>query len=196
MNPLGLAILASAMGLFLAACSSTPVSAPTPPPAAAMPPPTAAPAPAPAAPAPARSAAAQSPGTPVPAANVATANLPAHLDPSNPLLKERSVYFDFDDSALRSEFASLIERHGRYLASKPSLAIKIEGNTDERGSAEYNLALGQRRAEAVLRALKIYGVRDAQMEAISWGEERPRATGHQDAAWTQNRRADLAYPRQ
>jgi peptidoglycan-associated lipoprotein len=72
--------------------------------------------------------------------------------------------------------------------------VRVEGNTDERGSAEYNLALGQRRAQAVVSALKVYGVRDTQMEAISWGEEKPRAEGHDEAAWSQNRRADVVYP--
>ena len=95
---------------------------------------------------------------------------------------------------IRGEDAPLIERHGKYLASHPALAIKIEGNADERGGAEYNLALGQRRAESVLRALRIYGVKDAQMEAISWGKTKPRATGHDEASWAQNRRADLQYP--
>ncbi|MFZ2650447.1 MAG: OmpA family protein, partial [Burkholderiaceae bacterium] len=84
--------------------------------------------------------------------------------------------------------------HGKYLGSKPQLAIRIEGNADERGSAEYNLALGQRRAEAVLHALKLFGVRDSQMEAVSWGEERPKLISHDESAWAQNRRADLAYP--
>jgi peptidoglycan-associated lipoprotein len=74
------------------------------------------------------------------------------------------------------------------------LAIKIEGNSDERGSPEYNLALGQRRAEAVLKALEIYGVKTAQLEAVSWGKERPRALGHDETAWAENRRADLVYP--
>ena len=81
----------------------------------------------------------------------------------------------------------LVWRHGR--------PIKIEGHADERGSAEYNLALGQKRAQAVLNALRIYGVKASQMEAISWGEERAKAHGHSEMAWAQNRRADLAYPR-
>lgn len=105
------------------------------------------------------------------------------------------MYFDYDNYEVKRQFADLLDRHGKYLASRPSLAIKIEGNADERGSVEYNLALGQRRAEAVLRALRLLGVRDAQMEAISWGEERPKATGHEESAWSQNRRADLVYPR-
>ncbi|MFZ2648463.1 MAG: peptidoglycan-associated lipoprotein Pal, partial [Burkholderiaceae bacterium] len=129
------------------------------------------------------------------AATVATAALAPHLDPNSPISTQRSVFFDFDEAALKSQYTNLIELHGKYLGSKPQLAIRIEGNADERGSAEYNLALGQRRAETVLRALKLFGVRDAQMEAVSWGEERPRAAGHDESAWAQNRRADLIYPR-
>lgn len=109
---------------------------------------------------------------------------------------QRSVYFEFDDSAVKNEDLGLIERHGKYLSSQPALAIRIEGNADERGSAEYNLALGQRRAESVVRALRIYGIKDTQMEPVSYGEEKPMAQGHDESAWSQNRRADLVYPRQ
>ena len=172
--------------VWLAACSSTPVAqAPTPAPVAVA---------APAAPAPAvsRGGAAQ----PVAASSVATVTLPPYLDPKSPLSSERSVYFDFDMFAIKGDYNALIERHGKYLASRPALAIKVEGNADERGSAEYNLALGQKRAQAVLHALKVYGVKDGQVEAVSWGGEHPRATGHDEAAWAQNRRADLVYPKQ
>ncbi len=123
-----------------------------------------------------------------------TVSLPDHLDPKNSLATQRSAYFAFVDYAIGTDYSGLIEPHGKYLASHPAVPIKIEGNTDERGGAEYNLALGQNRAEAVLRALNIYGVKDSQMEAISWGKERPKATGHDDVASAQNRRADLAYP--
>jgi peptidoglycan-associated lipoprotein len=132
--------------------------------------------------------------TPTPAAAISTVTRPACLDPRSSLSTARSVYFEFDDTALKPEFSPLLEQHGKYLAANPSLAIKVEGNTDERGSAEYNLALGQKRAQAVLRALKLYGVRDTQVEAISWGEEKPKAVGHDESAWAQNRRADLRYP--
>jgi peptidoglycan-associated lipoprotein len=88
----------------------------------------------------------------------------------------------------------LIERHGKFLASSPNVAIRIEGNADERGGSEYDLALGQKRAEAVLQALRIYGVKDSQMQAISWGKTKPKALGHDEAAWAQNRRVDLQYP--
>ena len=121
-------------------------------------------------------------------------DLPDYLDPKSSISSQRTLYFDFDVFTIRGEDTPLIERHGKYLASHPGVAIKIEGSTDERGGVEYNLALGQKRAESVLRALRIYGVKDAQMEAISWGESKPRAAGHDEAAWAQNRRADLQYP--
>jgi len=174
-----------AVASLLAACSSTPVT-PT----------------GPAAPPEMRSTpnvAAQAPNAaprPAPASVVTSMPLPAYLDPKNTLSTERSVYFDFDEFAIKPNYTGLIERHGKYLASSPSLAIKIEGNTDERGGSEYNLALGQKRAEAVLRALRIYGVKPSQMEAVSWGEERAKSADHDEAAWAQNRRADLQYPKQ
>jgi peptidoglycan-associated lipoprotein len=143
--------------------------------------------------APSMPAAAGSAKAVAPSSAVTTA-LP-HLDPGSAISRERSVYFDFDDFSIKSQYTALIERHGKYLISQPTLAIKIEGNADERGSSEYNLALGQKRAQAVLRALKLYGVNDAQMEAVSWGKERPKASGHDEAALAQNRRADLVYPR-
>ncbi|OYY64252.1 MAG: peptidoglycan-associated lipoprotein [Burkholderiales bacterium 28-67-8] len=130
------------------------------------------------------------------APTVAAVSLPPHLDPKSLISRERSVYFDFDVFSIKTEYSGLIERHGMYLASQPTLSIKIEGNTDERGSREYNLALGQKRAQSVLQALKIYGVKDSQMEAVSWGEERPKSTGQNEGGWAENRRADLVYPKQ
>lgn len=182
--PLSLLTLLTAL---LGACSSTPVATPTPAP---RPMATAAPAPV-AQPAPATAAA-----KPTPSSTVATVSLPAYLDPKSDISTGRSVYFDFDMALVKPEFSSLVERHGKFLTSNPKVAIKIEGNTDERGSAEYNLALGQRRAEAVRQALKIYGVKETQMEAVSWGSERPKAAGQNESAWAQNRRADLQYPKQ
>ena len=125
---------------------------------------------------------------------VATLMLPAYLDPKSRLSRERSVYFAYDEFSIDADYAGLIERHGRFLAAHPELAIRIEGNSDERGGSEYNLALGQKRADAVLRALKIYGVRDQQLEAISWGEAKPVSSAGTEAAWAQDRRADLQYP--
>ena len=122
--------------------------------------------------------------------------LPPHLDAKSAISTARSVYCDFDEFALKPQYTALIERHGKYLASKPTLAVTIEGHADERGGSEYNLAIGQKRAEALLRALQRYGVKPEQMEAISWGEERPKAAGHDEASWAQNRRDDLQYPKQ
>ena len=174
------------IGLALAGCSSTPVTPPTTPVVtAAASTRTPAPAPSPS-------------GQPLPvaASTVASVSLPPHLDPRSAISTERSVYFDFDDFSVKSEFNGLIERQAKYLMAKPTLAIKIEGHADERGGREYNLALGQKRAEAVRKALRISGVKDSQMEAVSWGMERPKALGHDEAAWAQNRRADLVYPQQ
>ena len=164
----------AAISTVLAACSSVPVA----PPAVAVAKPTAAPVSRPAV-------------APIVSANKA---LPAYLDPSNPLFKERSIYFGFDDFSVTKNFTGTIERHAQYLASHPGVVIKVEGNSDERGSTEYNLALGQKRAEAVIHALTVYGVKGDQLEAVSWGKEKPKAAGHDEAAWAQNRRADLDYP--
>ncbi len=120
--------------------------------------------------------------------------LPAYLDPKNAIATQRSVYFDYDIFAIKPEFAKMLEMHGKFLAGNPKLSIRVQGNADERGSAEYNLALGQKRADAVVRALKVYGVKDSQMESISFGREKPKAIGHDEAAWSQNRRVDLEYP--
>ncbi|MEW6704337.1 MAG: peptidoglycan-associated lipoprotein Pal [Pseudomonadota bacterium] len=162
--------------VLLAACSSTPTQ------------PAAQPAPAAAAPA----AQPATPSAPAPVAAPAP-TLAAHLDPNNPVSRNRSVYFDFDESAIRPQDRAVIELQGPYLAKNPALNVRVEGHTDERGSSEYNLALGQRRAEAVKNALKVYGVKESQVEAVSFGKEKPRATGHDETAWAQNRRADIVY---
>ncbi len=105
----------------------------------------------------------------------------------------RLVYFDYDSYVIKPEFQKLIEANARYLASDARLRVVIEGHTDERGGREYNLALGQRRAEAVRRALTLLGVADAQVEAVSFGEEKPAVAGSTEAAWSQNRRAEINY---
>jgi peptidoglycan-associated lipoprotein len=117
-----------------------------------------------------------------------------HLNPNSLISTQRSVYFDFDQFNVKASETAVVERQGKYLASKPNLAIRLEGNADERGGREYNLALGQKRAEAVARALKVYGVSDKQAEPVSFGSEKPKAQGHDEAAWAQNRRVDFAYP--
>ncbi len=117
-----------------------------------------------------------------------------HLNPNSLISRERSVYFDFDQFTIKSSEAAVVERQGKYLAANAGLNIRAEGNADERGGREYNLALGQKRAEAVVRGLKAYGVKDGQVEPVSFGSEKPKAAGHDEAAWAQNRRVDLAYP--
>lgn len=112
---------------------------------------------------------------------------PAVLPPGT----ARIVYFDFDSFVIRNDARSVIETHARVLTADRSRRMVIEGHTDERGGREYNLALGQKRAEAVLRALVMLGVSDAQLEAVSFGKERPAAQGADESAWAQNRRAEL-----
>jgi peptidoglycan-associated lipoprotein len=106
---------------------------------------------------------------------------------------ERIVYFDFDSFAIRPEFQGIIESNARTLKGNKAAKISIEGHTDERGGREYNLALGQKRSEAVRKALGLLGVSEAQMEAVSFGKEKPVAQGSDESAYTQNRRAALNY---
>ncbi len=109
------------------------------------------------------------------------------------ILAKRSVYFDYDSFIVKDEFKPVVEAHAKYLSSNKGRKIIIQGNTDERGGREYNLALGQKRAEAVRKSMSLLGVSDAQMEAVSFGEEKPKAQGSDEAAWAENRRADIAY---
>lgn len=115
------------------------------------------------------------------------------LDDPKGILARRSIYFAFDSFVVEDEYRPLIEAHARYLTTNRGRRIVIQGNTDDRGSREYNLALGQKRAEAVRRSLAVLGVSDQQMEAVSFGEERPRAMGTDEASHAENRRADIVY---
>jgi peptidoglycan-associated lipoprotein len=117
----------------------------------------------------------------------------ATLTATGPANVARIVYFDYDSYVIKPQFQSLIEGHARFLKSNNGRKISIEGHTDERGGREYNLALGQRRSEAVRRALGLLGVPDTQVEAVSFGKEKPVAMGSDEAAWTQNRRAEIVY---
>lgn len=103
----------------------------------------------------------------------------------------RVVYFDFDSFVVKDDFRSLLESHAKALNATKTRRMTVEGHTDERGGSEYNLALGQKRAEAVLKSLELLGVKTSQLEAVSFGEERPAASGGGEAAWAQNRRAEL-----
>ena len=114
-------------------------------------------------------------------------------DPNN-ILYKRSVYFDYDSNAVKDEFRPVVQAHSKYMtADKRDSKIRIEGNCDERGSREYNLALGQRRAEAVKKVMTVLGVQDGRIETVSFGEEKPQSQGHDEGAWAQNRRADIKY---
>jgi peptidoglycan-associated lipoprotein len=118
------------------------------------------------------------------------------VDPLNDpkgVLAKRSVYFDFDSYVVKDEFKSLVEAHSKYLVANKGRHILIQGNTDERGGSEYNLALGQKRAEAVRKSMSLLGVPESQVEAVSLGKEKPKATGHDEASWAENRRADIVY---
>jgi peptidoglycan-associated lipoprotein len=169
---------ALALAAFLAACASEQRKEP---PAQATPAPAAAPAP-------------RAAPQPRPVATPAVPANPLH-DPAG-ILAKRSVYYDFDKSDVAAQYRPLVEAHARYLREHPGASITIQGNTDERGSREYNLALGQRRAEGVVKMMTILGASDRQIEAVSFGEEKPAAAGHDEAAWAQNRRSDIVYVRE
>ena len=123
---------------------------------------------------------------------VTTGSSDALNDPKGVLAK-RSVYFDFDKYDVRDQDKPVVENHAKYLNSNKTRKIVIQGNTDERGGSEYNLALGQKRAEAVRKSMSLLGVSDSQMEAVSFGKEKPKATGHDESSWSENRRADIVY---
>lgn len=114
-------------------------------------------------------------------------------DPAS-LLSTRSIYYDFDKYDIKDDYKPVIEAHARYLREHGGTKMLIQGNTDERGSREYNIALGQRRSEGVKRMLLLLGAREEQVEAVSLGEEKPKETGHNEEAWARNRRSDMLYP--
>ena len=113
-------------------------------------------------------------------------------DPQSPLA-ERLVYFDFDRDTVRPEFIPMLEAHSRYLSQNPGARLRLEGHTDERGTREYNLALGERRAQAVRRIMTLNGARDSQLDVVSFGEEMPVAFTQTEESWARNRRVELVY---
>ncbi len=162
--------------VFLAACAAEkPKEQPPAPTPAAAP----APAPAPQA---------------APAPPPAVMQSPLH-DPSN-ILYKRSVYFAYDKYEVTAEYQPLVIAHARYLREHPGAKIAIQGNCDERGSREYNVALGQLRADAVGKVMALSGVPSSQIETVSFGKEKPRATGNDEASWAENRRSDIVYQRE
>lgn len=175
--------------LAAAGCSSTKLPEPDATPAVTTAAPSSAQAPRPAQPAPA------TPSAPsAQAAQTTAGSVTVHpLDDPRSKLARRSVYFEFDSSLPQDADRPVIEAHANYLATSRTAKVRIEGNCDERGGREYNVALGQRRAEAVLKSLQLMGARAAEMEATSYGKEKPVDPGHDEAAWAKNRRADLNY---
>jgi peptidoglycan-associated lipoprotein len=113
--------------------------------------------------------------------------------PSGELLSRRIVYFDFDRAEIRADSQSIVTAHAAFLAKAPNVKVRLEGHADERGSREYNIGLGERRAQAVRRALLLQGVAEAQLSTVSYGEERPASAGSDEQAYAQNRRVEIVY---
>ena len=166
-------ILALAVTSVLAACSSTPPAS------------TAAPA-------------AEKTAAPAAVAPAAPASAPVKqaLYPAKGVggaLGQRGIYYDFDKYAVKDQYKPVVDAHGDFLLSHSAAKVTLQGNCDERGSREYNLGLGQRRADSVRKVLAAKGVKDSQMETVSYGKEKPRNPGHNEAAWAENRRTDIVY---
>lgn len=130
---------------------------------------------------------------PVVAGGLDSTGLPRELTDPKSKLSQRSIYFDVDKYDIREDQKELVAAHAKFLNANRGFKVLLQGNTDERGTPEYNLSLGQKRADAVKRSLSLLGVREDQVESVSLGKEKPRAQGHDDAAWAENRRADILY---
>ena len=128
-----------------------------------------------------------------PSNNVAGESEAARLARLKRELANRSIYFDFDDSAVKAEFNGVVAEQTKFMAASKNTSVRIEGNTDERGSAEYNLALGQRRAEAVRKMLELNGINAKRIETVSFGKEKLRLVCHEEKCWHEDRRADFSY---
>jgi peptidoglycan-associated lipoprotein len=109
------------------------------------------------------------------------------------VLARRSIYYDYDQFDIKDEYRGVVEAHAKYLRENPAARVLIQGNTDERGSREYNVGLGQRRSDGVKKMMVLLGARENQIESVSLGEEKPQADGHSEAAWSKNRRSDILY---
>ena len=130
--------------------------------------------------------------TTVTAGGTSGSGIAALTDPNN-ILSKRSVFFDFDSYIIKSEAKALVEAHARFLVQNQQMKMLIQGNTDERGSREYNLALGQKRADVVKQALLLLGAKESQIESVSLGEEKPRCDDASEACYAENRRGDMLY---
>jgi len=138
------------------------------------------------------SAVSTSPVTPVTVGQADLYGIAALKDPKSPLSK-RNIYFDYDSYVVKDEFKSLLDHHAKFLVKNGQMKMLIQGHADERGSREYNLALGQKRSEAVRKALILLGAKDAQLESVSLGEEKPACMEQSESCWAQNRRGDMLY---
>ena len=117
----------------------------------------------------------------------------AQLKDPKSILSKRSIYYDYDKFDVKDEYRGLVEAHAKFLRENPTAKMLIQGNTDERGSREYNVGLGQRRSDGVKRMLILLGAKEDQIESVSLGEEKPQAEGHNEEAWSKNRRSDMLY---
>jgi peptidoglycan-associated lipoprotein len=124
---------------------------------------------------------------------VGSTSLPADEQLKKGMLAERSIFYDYDSYDVKDQYKPLVEAHARFLRDNPGRKMLIQGNTDERGSREYNVGLGQKRSDGVKRMMLLLGAREDQIESVSLGEEKPRSEGHDEAAWSQNRRSDIVY---
>ena len=129
----------------------------------------------------------------VTAGGVDSRALPRELTDPKSILSKRSIYFDYDKYDVRAEYKDLVTAHAKFLANNRQFKMLLQGNTDERGSREYNLALGQKRADSIKKMLTLLGAREDQVESVSLGEEKPKSEGQNEAAWAENRRGDMLY---
>ncbi len=179
--------IAAMFAIVLAGCSTNPTTAPVEDKSAATDPAAAA-------------AAAGTSTRPAPSGGVsgsttgaATATGAAALKDPNNILSKRNIYFEFDSFVVSDQFKPLVEAHARYLVANRNARVTLQGHGDERGAREYNIALGQRRADAVKRMMALLGAQEIQIETVSFGEEKPRNLGHDETAWTENRRVDIVH---
>ena len=129
----------------------------------------------------------------VTAGDMDSRKLPPELTDPKSILSKRSVYFDYDKFDIKAEYKDLVAAHAKFLVNNRQFKMLIQGNTDERGSREYNVALGQKRADAIKQMLIMLGAREEQVESVSLGEEKPKNAGQNEAAWAENRRGDMLY---
>ena len=120
-------------------------------------------------------------------------NLPAVLTDPKSILSKRNIYFDYDRYDVRSDYKELVAAHAKFLSNNRQFRVLIQGNTDDRGSREYNLALGQKRADSIKKMLVMLGTNESQVESVSLGEEKPKMEGQNETAWAENRRGDILY---